>query len=109
MRRCFEPDETGKFRVKERYRKNVRFFQANLAAPFSCAGWGSYDIILCRNMLIYFGPEAFDRLISRFAQLLASGGYLFLGHSESLFDRTTEFEPVHFTGTMAYRRLPEAA
>ncbi len=85
--RCFESDENGKFRLRERYRKSVRFFQANLAAPFSGAGWGQYDVVLCRNLLIYFGPEAFDRLISRFAQLLASGGYLFLGHSESLFER----------------------
>jgi chemotaxis protein methyltransferase CheR len=108
-RRCFEPSPCGKFRVKERYRKNVRFFQANLAAPFSCAGWGTYDIILCRNMLIYFGSEAFDRLIGRFAQLLSPGGYLFLGHSESLFERTTEFESTAFPGTMAYRRLPGAA
>jgi len=107
--RYFESDGNGKLRVKERYRKNVRFFQANLAGPFSGAGWGNYDIILCRNMLIYFGPEAFDRLIGRFAQLLSCGGYLFLGHSESLFDRTTEFESVQFPGTMAYRRLATAA
>lgn len=107
--RCFESDDNGKLRLRDRYRKSVRFFQANLAAPFSGAGWGQYDVVLCRNLLIYFGPEAFDRLISRFAQLLASGGYLFLGHSESLFERAPEFEPVQFPSTMAYRRLPLAS
>jgi chemotaxis protein methyltransferase CheR len=104
-RRCFEEVEAGRFRLRERYRRAVRFFHANLAAPLSGVGWGRYDIILCRNLLIYFGPEAFDRLIARFAELLAPGGYLFLGHSESLFDRSTAFEPVHFKDTMAYRRL----
>jgi chemotaxis protein methyltransferase CheR len=89
--------------LRERYRKGVRFFPANLAAPVSGMGWGSYDVILCRNLLIYFAPDAFDRVITRFAQLLRPGGYLFLGHSESLFDRP-EFEPVYFSHTMAYRR-----
>lgn len=107
--RHFDPVEGGRFRVKERYRRSVRFFQANLAAPFSGAGWGHYDIVLCRNVLIYFGPESFNRLIARFGQLLPAGGYLFVGHAESLFDRTTEFEPVHFPGTMAYRRLARVA
>jgi chemotaxis protein methyltransferase CheR len=105
--RCFDDIGDGRFQLKERYRRRVRFFQANLAAPFSGAGWGHYDIVLCRNLLIYFGPEAFDRLISRVAQLLTPGGYLFLGHSESLYDRSTDFESVHFASTMAYRRLPE--
>lgn len=103
-RRCFEEDGPARFRLRERYRRTVRFFQANLAAPFSGMGWGRYDIILCRNMLIYFGPEAFDRLISRLAELLEPGGYLFLGHSESLFDRSDDFEAIHFKDTMAYRR-----
>ena len=107
--RFFEPVEEGRHRLKERYRRSVRFFQANLATPFSGAAWGQYDIVLCRNLLIYFGPESFDRLIGRFAQLLLPGGHLFLGHAESLLDRTTEFESVHFPGTMAYRRLSYAA
>jgi chemotaxis protein methyltransferase CheR len=109
QRRCFEEVESGRFRVKERYRKAVRFFPANLAAPLSGVGWGQYDIILCRNLLIYFGPVAFDRLITRFSELLAPGGYLFLGHAESLFDRSAAFEPVHFKDTMAYRRLSESS
>ena len=105
QQRCFDPDGHGGLRLKERYRRNVRFFQANLAAPCAGLGWGAYDIVLCRNLLIYFGPEAFDRLISRFAQVLVPGGYLFLGHAETLFDRATEFDAVHFPRTMAYRRL----
>lgn len=103
-RRCFEEAGPSRFRVRERYRKSVRFFQANLAAPFSGVGWGHYDIVLCRNMLIYFGPEAFDRLISRLSELLCPGGYLFLGHAESLFDRSDDFDSIHFKDTMAYRR-----
>jgi chemotaxis protein methyltransferase CheR len=101
--RCFRPLE-GKWQLKDRYRKGVRFFHANLAAPLAGAGWGYYDVILCRNMLIYFSDQAFDRLISRLAQLLRPGGYLFLGHAESLFDRSNAFESVTFPETMGYRR-----
>lgn len=102
-RRCFQEIEPGKFLLRDRYRRSVRFFHANLASPVTGMGWGSYDIILCRNLLIYFAADGFDRMISRFAQLLRPGGYLFLGHSESLFDRT-DFQPVYFSHTMAYRR-----
>ena len=103
-RRCFQEVEPGRFLLRERYRRGVRFFHANLAAPVSGMGWGTYDVILCRNLLIYFAQDGFDRLITRFAQLLRPGGYLFLGHSESLFDRA-EFQPVYFSHTMAYRRI----
>ena len=104
LRHCFLAAE-GRYVVRERYRKNVRFFCANLAAPNGGLGWGSYDIIVCRNLLIYFSSVAFDRLIARFAQLLPPGGYLVLGHSESLFERSRAFEPVPFNRTVCYRRL----
>lgn len=103
---CFMMND-GKHQLKERYRKNVRFFQANLAAPCATAGWARYDIVLCRNVLIYFAPDAFARAIARFEELLNPGGYLFLGHSESLFDRGGGFLTVHFPNTVGYRRVRE--
>ncbi len=102
-RRCFQEVEPGRYRLRERYRRAVRFFQLNLAAPVIGLPWSGYDIVLCRNLLIYFTPEGFDRLITRFARLIRPGGYLFLGHSESLTGRP-EFEPVYFQQTMGYRR-----
>jgi len=98
-----------RFQLKDRYRKGVNFFQANLAAPLTGQGWGVYDAILCRNMLIYFHDEAFCALIGLFGRLLGPGGFLLLGHSESLIDRMPAFEPVFLEGTMAYRRMEESA
>ena len=49
-------------------------------------------------------PNAFDRLIGLLARSLAPGGYLFLGHSESLFDRSTKLEPVVVGGSVVYRK-----
>ena len=98
-----------RFHLKERYRKGVNFFQSNLASPLTGQGWGVYDAILCRNLLIYFHDEAFLALIGLFSRLLEPGGYLLLGHSESLIDRMPVFEPVFIEGAMAYRRLEEPA
>jgi CheY-like chemotaxis protein len=84
--RCFIRNGE-RFQLKDRYRKGVNFFQANLAAPTVGLGRAGYDVILCRNMLIYFHDDAFISLIGHFSRLLLPGGYLLLGHSESLVDR----------------------
>jgi chemotaxis protein methyltransferase CheR len=105
-RRRYFAAEDGRFRLKERYRAGVRFFQANLLAPGFAFDRGRYDVIFCRNLLIYFGDAAFEGLIGLFARSLAPGGYLFLGHSESLFDRATEFTPVVVGGSIVYRKPP---
>jgi chemotaxis protein methyltransferase CheR len=96
--------EHQRFRLRDRYRAGVRFFQANLLAPGFALDRGVHDAILCRNLLIYFCDAAFDRLIGLLARSLAPGGYLFLGHSESLFDRPTELEPVVVSGSVVYRK-----
>jgi len=94
-----------RFRLKDRYRAGLRFFQSNLLAPgFTLEP--PYDVILCRNLLIYFGDSAFEGLIGLFARSLAPGGYLLLGHSESLFDRGTAFVPVVVGGSVIYRKPP---
>jgi chemotaxis protein methyltransferase CheR len=105
MRRRYFVEDGRRFQVKPRYRGGLRFFQANLLAPNGQLGWGVYDAILCRNLLIYFGETAFDSVIKLFARCLLPGGYLFLGHSESLIDRSTAFEPV-VMGSVIYRKTP---
>jgi chemotaxis protein methyltransferase CheR len=99
----------GRYQLKERYRKGVRFFQTNLASPNGTLGWGVFDAILCRNMLIYFGEPAFGNLIDLFARSLRPGGYLLLGHSESLLDRKTPFVPELLENAVVYRKAPVAA
>jgi chemotaxis protein methyltransferase CheR len=102
-RRRYFTAEGGRSRLKDRYRAGLRFFQSNLLAP-GFALDGPYDAILCRNLLIYFCDAAFDRLIGLFARALVPGGFLFLGHSESLFDRETELVPVVVGGSVIYRK-----
>ena len=106
-RKYFVP-EGGAFRLREKYRKGVRCFQANLMAPNGALGWSVYDAILCRNLLIYVSDQAFASVIGLFARSLLPGGYLFLGHSESLLDRKTAFAPAMVGGAVVYRKLEAA-
>ena len=108
-RRRYFTEEAGGLRLKERYRTGVRFFPANLLAPNGTLGWAVYDVIFCRNLLIYFSESAFDAAIGLFARSLAPGGYLFLGHSESLLDRASAFTPAVVGGAVVYRKLETAA
>jgi chemotaxis protein methyltransferase CheR len=77
-------------------------------APQGTLGWSVYDAILCRNLLIYVGEEAFASVIQLFTRSLLPGGYLFLGHSESLLDRKTAFAPVMMNGGVVYRKREAA-
>jgi chemotaxis protein methyltransferase CheR len=99
----------GGYRLKDRHRQGVRFFETNLVTPKRPLGQGVYDVVLCRNMLIYFAQSAFSSVIDLFAQSLRPGGYLMLGHSESLLDRSTPFVSVLVDGAVVYRKLPKAA
>ncbi|MGN6104490.1 MAG: CheR family methyltransferase, partial [Kofleriaceae bacterium] len=63
-----------------------------------------YDIVFCRNVLIYFTEEATRDLLARLVAMLAPGGYLFLGHSEILRERSGELELCQSHNTFYYRR-----
>jgi chemotaxis protein methyltransferase CheR len=105
LRRYFEPRE-GRHRLRDRYRKGVRFFEANLAAPAGSIGSPPYDVVLCRNLLIYFDDAGFDRTVRLLSRGLGPEGWLVLGHSESLIDRNDEFAPTWLEGAMIYRKRP---
>ncbi|MCP3688271.1 MAG: chemotaxis protein CheR, partial [Gammaproteobacteria bacterium] len=81
-------------------RDRVRFASLNLMSRnFNLAE--KMDVIFCRNVLIYFNTETRTNLIHRFEQQLAPGGYLFVGHSESLNGLDTSLQPV---APMVYRK-----
>lgn len=102
-RRLYFEEDGGRFRLRHEYRSRVRFFPANLTDP-AAADWRRYNVIFCRNVLIYFSDDAFQEAIDQFSRVLLPGGHLFLGHSESLINRRNDFEPVALGGHIVYRK-----
>ena len=101
--------DAGGVRVKESARRSVVFRAGNLLDPQSYEGLQPLDVVFCRNVLIYFSDGAVQRAVSLFHQVLAPGGYLFLGHAESLARVSSGFVPIRFQGAIVYQRPEEAA
>lgn len=81
-RSCFEALPDGDFRITRPIRAMITFNQLNLHERWPLNG--PLDVIFCRNVLIYFDATAKQSLVARFVDLLAPGGTLYLGHSESM-------------------------
>jgi chemotaxis protein methyltransferase CheR len=86
-------------------RQAVRFEQHNLVDDDPRL-WGNepYDVVFCRNVLMYFAPEQAQAVVRRFARLLDAGGFLFLGHAETLRGISNDFHLRHTHATFYYER-----
>jgi len=104
VRQYFEPTPDGKLRIRDEIRQMVLFGRVNLLDSSSLALYGWLDVIFCRNVLIYFDTEAKKRAIQNFYERLRPGGFLLLGHSESLLGLDSRFQLVHLQNDMVYRK-----
>lgn len=95
--------------LKPAVRKLVRFVPGNITEPTSYEGLAPLDAILCRNVLIYFSEAMIRRVVGLFHDVLAPGGFLLLGHAESLSRITDAYTPIRFPGAMIYRKKGELA
>ncbi len=91
--------QSGKVSIKPSVRSMVQFMQLNLNSEWMLPEQA--DIVFCRNVIIYFDKESKKRLVNRIADNLTDGGYLFIGHSESLFKVSEQFDLV---GKTIYRK-----
>src|SRR5271156_6433440 len=96
----FTPFEGGQ-QVKLRLRNMITFTQMNLA---SAVYVGRMDVIFCMNVLIYFSEERRRSLVRRFYETLEPGGYLFLGHSESISKMPVKFQAIVLNDCILYRK-----
>ena len=97
-------DKSDLVQVKRELKEPLTFRQINLMAPnWPITSGTQFDIIFCRNVVIYFDKPTQQKLFARYAQYLRPGGWLFIGHSESLHGVSEAFESV---GRTIYR-LPE--
>lgn len=103
-RRWFTPDAEG-YAVADEVRAMVQFRRYNVADPDEGL-WrpDQYDVIFCRNLLMYLTPPVVSALVARMAGALAPGGYLFLGHTDSLGTGAAGLELRHTHNAFYYRR-----
>jgi chemotaxis protein methyltransferase CheR len=103
-RRSYFDEVPDGARVRDHIRQFCHFGQLNLIDSGRASIVGRVDVILCRNVLIYFDMRSRKTVIDNLYERLLPGGYLLLGHSESLLNLTTAFELVHLSEDLVYRR-----
>ena len=105
LRSTYFREQNGAFTLDPAVRSTVRFHLGNLLDPALFADRPTFDMIFCRNLLIYFDDEAQAAAFATLDRLLVEGGLLFLGHAERLDDpEGSPFEPTGGKGSFAYRK-----
>ncbi len=102
--RYFEPAPDG-HRVEPAVKTLVRFQRANLMDEKAFAGLAPYDVIFCRNLLIYLSDRGKERALAVIDRMLKPGGLLFVGHVERSLIRNPEFQWIKQPGVFACRRI----
>jgi chemotaxis protein methyltransferase CheR len=100
LSRFFTRQVSG-YKAKDELRALISFSRQNLLEPF--ASPGPFDIIFCRNVVIYFTAEARKDIFHRLAKALIPDGYLFVGSAESLSDLGPAYTPHHHCRSVFYR------
>jgi len=103
LQRFFTQTEGG-YRICDEVRELVTISHMNLFDSNRLALLGKMDVIFCRNVIIYFDQNSKKRVIESFYNMLRGGGYLLLGHSESLMNVTTAFALKHLKNDMVYQK-----
>ncbi len=98
-------EEAGGFVVNDEVREMVDFRRLNLVTdPLPIEDVGTCDVIFCRNVIIYFTHETAKYVIEHFFDILNPGGYLFLGHSETLWKMSNKYSLVEIGDAFIYKK-----
>ena len=100
-------EEDSSYQISDAVKRHVNFSYLNLLDPFKSRFLGAMDVIFCRNVLIYFDTPSRRRVIENFYERLVEGGYLLLGHAESLIKISTAFTLKHLKHDMVYQKPPQ--
>lgn len=103
-------EQDGGYRVVEPVRRLVHLVRHNmLTEPLPISILGTCDVIFCRNVIIYFTHETAKYVIEHFFDILNPGGYLFLGHSETLWKMSAKYSLVEMGDAFIYKKsLPDS-
>jgi chemotaxis protein methyltransferase CheR len=104
LTKYFIEEDKGNFRIVDKVKELVSFSSLNLLDPLKANLISNMDIIFCRNVIIYFDKEAKKKVIESFSNKLREGGYLLLGHSESLINISNAFVLRTLKNDMVYQK-----
>jgi chemotaxis protein methyltransferase CheR len=105
--RYFRPVADGNHQIDKGLRNSIEFTRANLVDPRDVAQYRDFDLIFCRNVLIYFDDASRRQAAENLYDCLRPGGYICLGHSESMSRISPLFRVARFPDAIVYQR-PEA-
>ncbi len=104
--KCFTQHKT-KWHLNDQFRKGVRFKHHNLVSdvfPMPTQDLFSFDVVICRNVMIYFDATTIKRLSEQFHQTLVPGGWLAVGHAEPHTEIFQEYHTINAPGAVLYQR-----
>jgi chemotaxis protein methyltransferase CheR len=104
IRKKYFVSDPGGWKIKPEVAKLVRFQEMNLNDTLALKRVPRSHIVFCRNVIIYFDDAMKKKVVSSFYDNLLPGGYLMLGHSETLHKVSSSFKPIYHPGTIAYRK-----
>jgi chemotaxis protein methyltransferase CheR len=105
--RYFQPVADGEYQIDPGLRESIQFTRANLIDPSEMARYRGFDIVFCRNVLIYFDDSSRRIAAENLYDCLGAGGYICLGHSETMSRISPLFRVCRFSDAIVYQR-PEA-
>ena len=108
LRKYFIDEGKGDYRILDSVRELVSFSCVNLLDPYKTSLIRDIDVIFCRNVIIYFDREAKKKVIESFHEKLREGGFLLLGHSESLINISSAFTLRTLKNDMVYQKALRA-
>ncbi len=104
----FHKVDAERWQLIDDLRESVTFRTANLIDQASVAAEGRFDVIFCRNVLIYFDDAARAQAVDLLYDALLPGGYICLGHTESMGRISDRFKAVRFADAVVYKRPEES-
>jgi len=109
IQKYFEPLDEDRWRVIEDLRQSVRFSPVNVVEASQTRAYGQFDVIFCRNVLIYFDDASRRIAAENLFENLLPGGFICLGHTESMSRISPLFEVCRYADAIVYRRAREDA
>jgi chemotaxis protein methyltransferase CheR len=107
LQQHFKKQLNGDYQISDDYRQSVEFTRVNLNEPADTRAYRGFDIIFCRNLLIYFDDLSRAKAAEVFFDALNPGGFICLGHSESMSRITSLFRVRKFPEAIVYQK-PES-